>query len=199
MKNYLIVETWNGEGYSSENIITEVKKFESDAFAKDYCLELVRKSLDMSLVNEGDIESRNNGYTYTINEEDSGSYQYFELTDECYGVMIFCNINEVSILNEFEFSKCLSESFSDATDLEEIDGDMYSKRVFFGAENINNDYDLQFERIEPSTQDIIDNLVYFAEGDGIEYEIWIDANTDVKYHVPISIERDFNAMEKISD
>ena len=44
-----------------------------------------------------------------------------------------------------------------------------------------------------------DDLVYYAEGDGLEYEIWIDVHTDTKYQVPIEIVRDFDNAEIINN
>jgi hypothetical protein len=206
MKKYLIVETWNGEGYSTENRITEVIEFESDEQAKEHCLTLAMEDASTAFYDEDEepykIEDRGNGHTFS-DDVDAGSRQYFELTDECYGVMIFCNINEVSILCKEEYTKAVSDSFWDCDDIKNIDGDMDSKRLFFGTDEIGGDYDLQFEVIPSSDgskeDDSVpaDDLVYYSEGDGLEYEVWVDVKTDTKYNVPIDIVRDFDNATKI--
>ena len=57
MKNYIIVTTWNGSGYSEENKIVEVREFKGPAEALCRCIEL-SKSEDyeqMSLRDNGVI------------------------------------------------------------------------------------------------------------------------------------------------
>ena len=42
---------------------------------------------------------------------------------------------------------------------------------------------------------LIPDLEWYDGGDGIEYEIWIDTDTDQLYKVPIEIVRNFKEKE----
>jgi hypothetical protein len=42
------------------------------------------------------------------------------------------------------------------------------------------------------TSEIIERLEWYDVGDGIEFEIWIDAKTEILYRVPIEIVRYFD-------
>lgn len=44
---------------------------------------------------------------------------------------------------------------------------------------------------------LIADLEWYDGGDGIEYEIWIDTDTDQLYKVPIEIVRNFKEKELI--
>ena len=46
------------------------------------------------------------------------------------------------------------------------------------------------------TQEIIDRLIWYDVGDGIEFEKWIDPQTKKLYMVPIEIKRYFNDAEE---
>ena len=77
MKKYLIVETWNGEGYSDCNRVIEIKEFKNNDQAMHYCNILTLTEVDS--YDDYEILMRNNGYTYTVDDDNSGSYQFFEL------------------------------------------------------------------------------------------------------------------------
>lgn len=47
---------------------------------------------------------------------------------------------------------------------------------------------------ESDNQTIAENLELWDTGDGVEYEIWRDSRTDIKYIIPIEIVRDFNDL-----
>ena len=116
-KKYIAVDTWNGEGYSSDNGV-EIKIFDTKKEADAYCKLMAYK-------NEGgdvDISSVKNGYEYEdTHEDDSGSYKYFPLPEDAYAVEILCNINEVRVLNQKEFSKAIADR-----EAEIVDADVYS-------------------------------------------------------------------------
>tara|TARA_Y100001937_G_C6976330_1_gene265669 strand:- start:441 stop:623 length:183 start_codon:yes stop_codon:yes gene_type:complete len=39
----------------------------------------------------------------------------------------------------------------------------------------------------------------YHDGDGVEYEIWLDEDTGKKYNVPIQINRYFEEMEEVKE
>jgi hypothetical protein len=50
--------------------------------------------------------------------------------------------------------------------------------------------------MEKITQEIIDRLIWYDVGDGIEHEIWQDPETEKLWTVPIEIKRYFNNAEE---
>jgi len=46
------------------------------------------------------------------------------------------------------------------------------------------------------TKEIVDRLEWYDGGDGIEYEKWIDPETNIIWRVPIEIIRDFYDAEE---
>ena len=142
-KKYIVVDTWNGEGYSSDNG-TEIKLFDTKGEAEIYCKLMAYR-------NEGgdvDISSVKNGYEYEdTHDDDSGSYRYYPLPKDAYAVEILCNINEVRILNQIEFSKAIADR-----EAEIVEADVYRGDYAFATEDgvfysAVEDYDFQYRRI----------------------------------------------------
>tara|TARA_R100000734_G_C3315646_1_gene107715 strand:- start:1524 stop:1697 length:174 start_codon:yes stop_codon:yes gene_type:complete len=51
-------------------------------------------------------------------------------------------------------------------------------------------------------QDVIDRLEFYDEGDGIEYEIWIDTKLQTLYKIPIvplEVKRCWNKAEVLDE
>tara|TARA_R100000654_G_scaffold529_2_gene1979 strand:- start:2403 stop:2555 length:153 start_codon:yes stop_codon:yes gene_type:complete len=46
------------------------------------------------------------------------------------------------------------------------------------------------------TKEIIERLNWYADGDGEEFELWMDKKTNIVYRVPIQIIRDFDNAEE---
>ena len=110
-KKYIAVDTWNGEGYSSDNGV-EIIIFDTKKEADAYCKTEAYKNEDEDVMK---VEKVDNGYEYfDVSEDgytpdDSGSYRFYELPEDAYAVEILCNINEVRILNQKEFSKAIAD------------------------------------------------------------------------------------------
>jgi len=142
-KKYIAVDTWNGEGYSSDNGV-EIKIFDTKKEADAYCKLMAYKNEDGDV----DISSVKNGYEYEdTHDDDSGSYRYYELPEDAYAVEILCNINEVRILNQKEFSKAIADR-----DAEIVDADVYRGDYAFATEDgifysAVGDYDFQYRKI----------------------------------------------------
>jgi len=150
---YLIVETWNGEGYSEENLISETKKFSNDKEAKNYTKGLIEKNQSFD-----EIDPYSNGWGW-LSGEDNGSYQYFKLKPSDYGVVILTNINEVKVLNKKEYEQLLKLTQTNfishnVEDMVLEDAENGTNRYFFGSEDVNyqkffgEESDAQFEKIK---------------------------------------------------
>ena len=99
------------------------------------------------------VEKVDNGYEYfDVSEDgytpdDSGSYRFYELPEDAYAVEILCNINEVRILNQKEFSKAIADR-----EAEIVEADVYRGDYAFSTEDgvfysAVGDYDFQYRRI----------------------------------------------------
>ena len=145
-KKYIVVDTWNGEGYSSDNGV-EMKLFETKKEANAYCKLMAYRNEGANI----NISTVENGYEYEDTDEegchDSGSYRYYQLQENSYAVEILCNINEVVILNQVEFSKALAERESDI-----VEADVYRGDHAFNTDDgifyhCVDQYDFQYRRI----------------------------------------------------
>jgi hypothetical protein len=101
---YLVIDTWNGMGYSTENGV-EIKQFDSKknamAWARERCLDQAQNEYKELSVIE-------NGYAWEDEEGDAGTYQVIE-TKDVYAVMIKCNINDVETLTKEEYYDKIQE------------------------------------------------------------------------------------------
>jgi len=143
-KKYIVVDTWNGEGYSSDNG-TEIKVFDNKGEAEIYCKLMAYRNEDGDV----DISSVKNGYEYEdTHDDDSGSYRYYPLPKDAYAVEILCNINEVRILNQIEFSKAIADREAEIVEAE-LDRDDIAESTDDGIFYHSTDmYDYQYRRLE---------------------------------------------------
>jgi hypothetical protein len=130
---YVIAETWNGEGYSSEN----------KAYIKDFLNENdVRVYIESLFPSNADILMDVNRVEYDVND-DAGSYEWHQYTGQ-YGVVILPQLNEVLLLDKDEFDTMYKDAVEQADPEEEIEqGD----KVFIGA--YNGEYDYMFIKLKP--------------------------------------------------
>lgn len=143
-KKFAILSTWNGEGYSmGENKLEGVFKFKSEFFAKLKCYKKMKKeqTLDDAVVSE-----RENGFIWEFEDDDnSGSYQAFEITDDLYGFVINVNVNEVIPCTKEEFEEektnALAEADMGLTEEEDLDDDD------FFIHTLSGEYDKQFIKL----------------------------------------------------
>lgn len=139
MRKYAIIETWNGEGYSSANRMHSI----IEANGEDEVMEITKALAESEMTEDDEFITHENGHGWvTEEEEDSGSYQFFEIKDDTFGFVVATNVNEVSMVNEEEFRdmKKYAISQADLDDYEE--GELDSDNVFIGA--YEGDYDYQF-------------------------------------------------------
>jgi len=133
---YAIVETWNGEGYSSENLAS-IKEFDNDSVAQNYLESLVHFQTGAK-----DIESSLGCIDYEKGEN-QGSFTFIRNAEKLYGVVIMTNVNEVvAIRNKKDWSAKLNIAVQqcDADELDELD--LSDNNIFIGA--YEGDYDYQF-------------------------------------------------------
>ena len=157
---YIVIDTWNGEGYSYQNG-SDLEYFESEDKAKAFCKKMAEAQLPQpkdSRMGSEVVEEIENGYSYLINQssgiDDYGTYQYFELKPETYSIKISTNVNEVELLNsyeyEVEFQHCLRQVMKQ-THIEnnQVACDLSDciKSKFFSAEDLGDDHDIQFRII----------------------------------------------------
>lgn len=133
---YIIATTWNGEGYSYQNK-AELKQFESDADAQKYILE---QFADNENEERYEVEVTKGRVSFD-NGEDQGSYQWIKAPEDIYGVAIRCNVNEVEVCNEKQYSDLLDNVIAEA-DPDEVAEIESNEEVFLNA--YEGDYDYQF-------------------------------------------------------
>jgi len=133
---YAIIETWNGEGYSSENL-AYIKEFKNDSEAQNYLESLLQIQTGAE-----NIES-SIGFISYEKDDDQGSFTFIRNAEELYGVMIFCNVNEVHPIKTLkEWHKRISGAItlSNPEELDEIN--LGDDSIFIGA--YQGEYDYQF-------------------------------------------------------
>ena len=137
---YAIVETWNGEGYSSENLAS-IKEFDNDSVAQKYLESLVHFQTGAE-----NIESSLGCISYE-KDGDQGAFTFIRNAEELYGVVIFCNVNEVyAIKSKKKFHKIISGAItlSDPEEFDEIN--LSDDSIFIGA--YQGEYDYQFIKFQ---------------------------------------------------
>lgn len=142
MKKYIVVDTWNGMGYSTENG-ADIKQFDNKknamAWARKRCLDQAQNEYK-------DVSVIKNGYVWEDEDGDAGTYQVVEAQD-AHAVMIRCNINDVETLTREEYynkiqelDELYGEDLEDHLDVEENGDRFYHSHV--------DEYDYQFRLIE---------------------------------------------------
>ena len=142
MKKYIVVDTWNGVGYSDNNGV-EIKQFEDYSPAIGWACG---RCEDHTQGNLSDVSILPNGYGWEGYDEHSGTYQVVE-TKNVYAVMIRCNVNDVETLTKDEYYNKIQEldglygeDLDDCLDVEENGDRFYHSYV--------DEYDYQFRLIE---------------------------------------------------
>ena len=159
MKKYIVVDTWNGDGYSSENGV-EINQFQNKKLAfkhahkralenaGDVAEDVCRYSdeeLNHSLWEVVKRDADGDGFYWETYDDNTGSYQVFEIKD-AYAIMILCNVNEVSLLTKKEYKERVSELNEEyGEDLEENLYEDDNGDSFYCA---IDDYDYQFRLIK---------------------------------------------------
>ena len=105
-KKYIVIDTWNGEGYSSDNG-NEIKYFSSKDEAIKHAKQRRKENLQ---INQTPYETGDNIFGWGDEEiGDYGSYQVYELKEDDYAIEILANVNEVVILTKKEYQERIKE------------------------------------------------------------------------------------------
>jgi hypothetical protein len=137
---YAIIETWNGEGYSSENL-AYIEEFNSDAEAQQKLRYLVSIQSDAKNIVESD------GLISYDKGDDNGTFQFIRDADTLFGVVIRTNDNEAfPITNLRKWKSYLVEAIEQAEPEELYELDLSADDFFIGA--YDGDYDYQFVKFE---------------------------------------------------
>ena len=153
MKKYIVIDTWNGEGYSYNNgVDTKQFAYKKSAFKWAYKRALSNADGDAKYVkqysDETDIIERGadgDGYNFLAYDDNYGSYQVWE-TKDAYAFGILCNVNDVAKFTKKEFEEEIARLDKEyGEDLEE-----YSETEENGDKyycSLVDDYDYQFRII----------------------------------------------------
>ena len=139
-KNYAIISTWNGEGYSYLNT-AEVLEFQDDEAAQNHLRQLFQSE---HFGEDLDIQETLGALLYTSGH-DSGSYVFLREPEKIYGLVIYANVNEIhTILSAKEWRNHVAAAIKQAEPEDVCEIDITEKNFFIGA--YNSDYDYQFIR-----------------------------------------------------
>jgi hypothetical protein len=133
---YAIIETWNGEGYSSENL-AYIVEHDSDSRAQQRLEDLVSIQSNAANIIESD------GLITYEKGDDQGSFSFIRNAEKLYGVVILTNVNEVvPIYNKKDWTAKLNIAVQqcDEDELDELN--LSDSNIFIGA--YEGDYDYQF-------------------------------------------------------
>ena len=103
-KKYIVIDTWNGEGYSSDNG-TDIQVFDTKRKAMNFAKKRANEQYADKVWKDGD------GYVFGVGEyedgefEDHGTYQVFEIDDTIYAIGILCNVNEVALFTKKQYEE----------------------------------------------------------------------------------------------
>jgi hypothetical protein len=140
---YAIIETWNGEGYSSENL-AYIEDYNSDAEAQQRLKDLVSIQSDAKNIVESDgLISYDKGDDDCL---DNGTFQFIKNAESIYGVVILTNENEAIPCDKKRWRKFRTEALAQCNpdDIDELD--LSADDFFIGA--YESDYDYQFVKFE---------------------------------------------------
>ena len=159
MENYVIVTTWNGEGYSEQSKAW-IRQFPSPEKALTHIWEMFyqfdKETMNWTNAYEYSLSPDHKRVIFEDGKGNAGTWQCLKWTPDVFGVVIQTNINEVQLCSESEYQTRLREAIDETEDDEDIDYHtaLAEKRVFIGSVG---DYDLQFVRLNedvPTSADV---------------------------------------------
>lgn len=137
---FILIETWNGEGYCTENTAKIVHLTSSciKAMLNDIIDSLMQNHYEVTAYK---LSSDGFSINYSAADDGDGTYKLRPFVDGDYGVVIRCNINEADVLDWIHYQTMLASAIQQSHPLDEIDED----DPFIGAHN--GDYDYQFIKL----------------------------------------------------
>lgn len=168
MKKFIVIDTWNGDGYSTENgVDTKQFNYRKSALKWAYKRALEQNQGDADTIQRYSDQKNHNGeplewfkkdgnetngdgYFWETYDDNCGSYQVWE-TKDVYAFKILCNVNDVTPLTKQQYLEEIEEKedlMKDAiaySNWDETEEDFISEEengdVFYGS---LDDYDYQF-------------------------------------------------------
>jgi hypothetical protein len=139
-----IIETWNGEGYSTENK-AKVHEFKFWKDARDMAEDMAFQLACGRLVGTFYDTPAHVMFGYDFGD-DQGAVQVMPLAEDTFGCVILCNINDAVLVDADAYRRQLDEAVAqaDPEDLKEVD--LTAERVFIPA--YKGEYDYQFVRFK---------------------------------------------------
>ncbi len=192
MKKYIIIETWNGEGYTDSD--AKIMGFKSELEAMNHCIKKAREAAgEAGKISDPDADA----CIYEIGD-DAGAYHFVEYTEDIIGVVLNPCINDYEVITN---KKDWSNALDTANNLGSLEDDELeeweefcegkSDRVYVHSGRGDGD------ALIISFEDKEERLEFYEAGDGVEHEVWKDKITGELYEVPIEIVRDFDNITKL--
>jgi len=182
--NYILVDTWNGEGYSesSAEVIQADNYLAAVEVAKQKAIEASGDNGTVRIFNK-------NTACYDI-DDDNGAYHIENFEDQ-YGICIMPDTNQYQIIgSRVSYLRAIELSIKEAEDkdgweVEELNeneqGQLHTSKGCEVFQKLNEDTELEF----------------YEGGDGVEYEIWQNPHTKQLYRMPIEVVRDYDNKEAV--
>lgn len=201
MEKYIIIDTWNGEGYTDSNV--KLMGFNSVSEAESHCLAEAKGQADAMgtkcyAINGDDGKVIGYGYE-DFDKENAGAYQFEKLNSNDVGIVLDPCVNGFEVFdsaNDFGDAMDSAYRMADEEDQELIEslqeGNFHGQYIH----GVGNDGgDAMFFKLDVLKSELIE---WYDGGDGVEYEVWQDKITKQLFRVPIEIVRDFDEMEEVS-
>ena len=193
MKKYLIVDTWNGEGYSDSN--AEVVEYGNIQDAMDYAKG---QAINCSPNNIVELSiSPTVAFIYNYGEDD-GAIHITEYDEETTGVIIMPCINHYEVITDYKRLKEVESKIILHEDFNANDKQIYGQ-CYDCMEDDNDWILISEEMLLEKCCDEEDNLEWYGEAENdTEAEIWKCKKCDSEYNIPIEIVRDWDSKNKIN-
>ncbi len=194
MKKFLFIDTWNGECMSNSTASIEV--LNNDAHAKDRALEM---ALSFNNNKQGLVQHIADApegfrlqYTSHGIPEDAGAVHMLDFDEATVGVIVIPNVNHYEVVTTQKRWDEVQEYVKQNSENYELGEDIFGSL----HEAMENEYDwilIPVADLFKKTEEQME----FVEGDGVEFETWQHKTTKELFKVPIEINRNFAAAEKI--
>lgn len=206
---FLVIDTWNGEGYSSNNGVDARlfnDRFEAIKAATNWAMEASNNLFDTSfegfeLTIDTDLDAEIDSPIYKAiftDDDDAGSYQVFEVNDNVVAAMISVNINEVQLVLKDELDDLIKANNDIAL---EGDSDYGWETDLEGGSNYwweTDDMDYQMVYLKEVPRELDENQLHYVDTiEEGEAETWAHEVDGKAYRVPVEIKRDFNNATEI--
>lgn len=181
MNKYILVDTWNGEGYSD----SKATIIEAENYGK--ACEIAKAKAEEACGNNGTVRVFNkNSAQYTI-DDDNGAFTVLPYEGQ-YGIRIFPDVNHFTTLNSrASYLQAMNQSAEQAEDEDDkeelLDNEAGCIHTGTGCEifqKLTSEKDMEF-----------------VDYKGDDVEIWVNKLTGEKFEVETEIVRDFANMRAI--